>query len=62
MYFYGAALGLSSLKHCLQIGLALGKAQLSVKGEQSHVKSYTELEEFLISEFVAWFVLHVLFP
>lgn len=42
--------------------LALGKEQLSVKGKQSHVNSYMELEEFLVSEFVAWLFLHVLFP
>ena len=60
--FHRAALKLSALKHCSQIGLALGKAQLSVKREQSRVKPYTELEEFLLSELVAWLVLHVLFP
>lgn len=55
-------LELSALKHWSHIGLVVGKEQLSVKGGQSYVKSYMELEEFLISEFVALLVPHVLFP
>lgn len=40
--------------------LALGKEQLPVKGKQSHVKSYMELEEFSVSKLVARLSLHVL--
>lgn len=59
---HGIELELSALKGGSHLGHALGKGQLSVKGKQSHVKPYMELQKFLISEFVAWLVLHMLFP
>lgn len=37
---------LSAPKNWSHFGLALGKGRLSFKGNQSHVTSYMELEEF----------------